>query len=274
MSSSDVIEYYRLIKDRYMAPHRAGYDQRRFAKFFSLLPERSGMSIYDFGCGSGELAAALIAQGHRVTGSDVSPDMLDKARVNAPGCELTLGGVQEMPEGRWDVVAALNVLPYLSEADEAEFFRNAARMLAPGGAVVFSHTNMLVDLVTFNRYTVEFWRDHIVPHVASEPAERERLTAVLKEHLTRGDQPPRSAERKSERDFLAKRRINPISYPPSLAKHGFRVEAMAFTHYFPMPPQWMEANQPDLSFKLEEALADSELSLLFASIVVMRAVKA
>ena len=274
MSSSDVIDYYRLIKDRYMAPHRGGYDERRFRKFFSLLPAREAMSVYDFGCGSGELAAALVARGHRVSGSDISPDMLEKARAKAPECIFALGGVDEMPQGKWDVVAALNVLPYLSEAEEARFFPNAVDMLGDGGAVVFSHTNMLVDLVTFNRYTVEFWRDHIIPHVAIDDGERARLVDVLKGHLTRADEPQISAARKSERDFLAKRRINPISYPATLSKYGLRVDALAFTHYFPLPPQWMEAHEPGLSLRLEDAFGDNDLSALFASIVVMRAVKA
>ena len=273
MSRSDIVEYYRRIKDAYMAPHRAGYHKRRFDKLLSLLPGRHAMKIFDFGCGSGELAALLVAHGHAVSGSDLSPDMLEQARERAPGCDFALGGVDDLPGGEWDVVVALNVLPYLSVEEEARFFSNAARMLRPDGAIVFSHTNMLIDLVTFNRYTVEFWRDQIIPYLTQDERERERFLDVFKDHLKRPDEPPTSAARKSERDILAKRRINPIVYPATLSRFGLRVEDTRFTHYYPMPPQYMEAHHPDLVLKFEDAFDGSDLSVLFASIILMRAVR-
>jgi hypothetical protein len=179
-----------------------------------------------------------------------------------------------MPGGEWDAVVAMNVLPYLSAEEEARFFANAVRMLRPGGAIVFSHTNMLVDLVTFNRYTVEFWRDQIIPHLSDDPSERARFVEVFKDHLKHSDEPPMSAAKKSERDILSKRRINPITYPATLSEYGLEVEDMAFNHYYPMPPQWMEANHPELILKFEDAFSKNGLSMLFASIIIMRAVKA
>jgi len=273
MSSSEIVEYYRRIKEAYMAPHRAGYHQRRFDKLLSLLPQRSAMQIFDFGCGSGELAALLASDGHIVSGSDLSPDMLEKARAHAPGCTFTLGGVDDMPNSGFDVVVALNVLPYLSPDEEVRFFSRAVDMLNEDGAIVFSHTNMLVDLVTFNRYTVEFWHEQIIPHVTVDEAEREHLLQVLKDHLRYPDEPKLAAARKSERDILKKRRVNPISYPASLSQYALHVEAKADTHYFPMPPQWMEAHHPDLILEFEDTFSKSDLSALFASIILMRAVR-
>lgn len=275
MSSSEaIIDYYRRIKDSYMGPHRAGAHRRRFEKVLALLPQLGSMRIFDFGTGSGELPAILSAGGHTVCGSDLSPDMLEKARANAPACSFILGGVDDMPDGEWDAVIAMNVIPYLSEPEEARFFTNAARMLKPDGAIVFSHTNMLIDLVTFNRYTVEFWRDQIVPHLSEDEEERARYMEVFRDHLKRPDEPQISSARKSERDILSKRRINPVTYPATLSKYGLRVEDMAFNHYYPMPPQWMEANEPDLTLKFEDAFSRNELSMFFASIIMMRAVKA
>ena len=274
MSGIDRVEYYRTIKNGYMAPHRAQYHKRRFDTFCSLLPQRQGMSIFDFGCGSGELAELLTGDGHVVEGSDLSPEMVELARGKMPQCSFAVGGVYDMPaSGSWDVVGALNVLPYLSEPEEAAFFRNAVGMLKPHGAIIFSHTNMLTDLVTFNRYTVEFWRDQIIPHVTDDAAQRAELLAAFTNHLAAPDMPPRSAARKSERDLLAKRRINPITYGASLEQYGLRVEDVAFTHYYPMPPQWMEANHPDLIIAFEDRFKRSDLSWVFASILVMRAVR-
>ena len=41
--------------------------------------------VMDLGCGSGILAAALIAAGYAVTGVDISSAMIDLSLVNAPG---------------------------------------------------------------------------------------------------------------------------------------------------------------------------------------------
>ena len=258
----------------YVAPHRTGYYMRRFDAFCSLLPPRENMRIFNTGCGSGELASRLSEAGHVVVGSDRSPYMIERAIANAPQCEFMVGGVEDIPGNNWDVIAALDVLPYVSADEEAEFFLAAAGSLKPDGAIVFSHGNMLVDLVTFNRYTVEFWRDCIIPYITSDEAERESLLAAIRGCLTYGNEPQISADRKSERDRLPKRRINPLSYPASLAKFGLRVEASLFTRYYPMPPQWADAHDPDLSLAFEDAFKQNDLSILFGSVMMMRAVKA
>jgi SAM-dependent methyltransferase len=44
----------------------------------------SGATLLDIGCGSGEIAAWLAAQGFRVIGVDFSPTAIDRARVTYP----------------------------------------------------------------------------------------------------------------------------------------------------------------------------------------------
>ena len=51
--------------------------------------------VMDLGCGSGILAAALIAAGYEVTGVDISSAMIDLARVSAPGGSFTVGSVHD-----------------------------------------------------------------------------------------------------------------------------------------------------------------------------------
>jgi 2-polyprenyl-3-methyl-5-hydroxy-6-metoxy-1,4-benzoquinol methylase len=281
----DRTEYYRSIADRYMNLHNtnyaAGYQRNRFNTFNSLLPAGRALRIFDFGCGSGENIVALAREGHAVAGSDLSPEMLDKARRNIsaaglPECDLRLGGVEilaGLSMSQFDVLGALNVLPYLSEAEERTFFSDAREVLKPGGHLIVSHTNALVDIVTFNRYTVEFWREQIIPYITDDAVEREALAREFSAHLTSPDVPAKSASRKSERDVLPKRRINPIVYPAHLkSSYGLTLEGIAFTHYHPMPPQFMESSEKYLGYKLdfEERFRDNPLSYLFASIVLFR----
>ena len=51
--------------------------------------------VTDLGCGSGILAAALLAAGYAVDGVDLSSDMIDLARTTAPAGEFTVGSVHD-----------------------------------------------------------------------------------------------------------------------------------------------------------------------------------
>ena len=99
----DRTQYYREIADRYLnlsgTSYAAGYQRNRFETFSALLPQREGLRIFDFGCGSGDVILELTGRGHDAAGSDLSPEMLQKAREKiaaaaVPPRELYLGGVE------------------------------------------------------------------------------------------------------------------------------------------------------------------------------------
>jgi len=52
----------------------------------------------DAACGTGRYAAHLVERGHRVTGVDSSPDMLERARARVPRAEFLLGDLRRMPQ--------------------------------------------------------------------------------------------------------------------------------------------------------------------------------
>jgi ubiquinone/menaquinone biosynthesis C-methylase UbiE len=272
----DRVGYYSQIASSYIKPteYSKTYHARRFRTFNSLLPKGS-LDLLDFGAGSGENIIEMAALGHRVIGIDLSPEMVALGKNKIPAtCSLAVGGVPELRtygDESFDAVCALNVLPYLSTAEEAEFFSQARRILRPAGCVVFTHTNALIDLVTMNRYTVEFYRDHIIPLLTEDVAEREEFQGHLAAHLTSPNQPTRS-ESSSEREKIPKRRINPISYPKELERlHSLRIDSIEFEHYYPMPPQFMEASNHKLKiFDFADRMKGNPLSYVFASIVMMR----
>jgi hypothetical protein len=207
--------------------------------------------------------------------------MIEEARVRVMAAgedadAVAIGDLTTLsryPDGGVDVVAALNVLPYLGEEEEAEFYRQARRIVGPGGWVVVSHTNELIDLVTFNRYTVEFWRERIIPAATGDVEQRDELGRILAGHLTHPEVPAPASGHRSERDFLKKRRVNPIVYPGSLTdRFGFVVEEVAFTHFHPMPPQFLEASDRyrGIAFAFEDRMKNDPLRFLFASIIMLR----
>lgn len=93
--------------------------------------------ILDAGCGTGSLGTHIRAA--HLVGIDLSPEMLAKARERNVYQELIEGDlVATMAErtDRFDIVAATGVLYHI--ADLRPFFRQAARLLVPGGHLFFS----------------------------------------------------------------------------------------------------------------------------------------
>lgn len=99
--------------------------------------------VSDLGCGSGILAAALIAAGYDVDGIDISADMIDLARTTAPAGEFTLGSVHDAAIRPSVAVAATGeVLNYAVDPRAGldaltAVADRAFQALAPGGVLAF-----------------------------------------------------------------------------------------------------------------------------------------
>ena len=110
----------------------------RMAKFvFGLVGSTLAKRVLDAGCGTGLLGTHLRAA--RLVGIDQSPDMLTKARARGIYAELVEGDLVQAMAARtdsFDLVASACVLYHI--ADLAPFFREAARLLVPGGHLFFS----------------------------------------------------------------------------------------------------------------------------------------
>ena len=103
--------------------------------------------VLDAACGIGTQALGFAHAGHKVTGSDLSPAAVRRARHEAGlrGLEITfrvadLRVLSGYHAGPFDVVAMLdNALPHLeSEADIEAALREVASLLRPGGLFMAS----------------------------------------------------------------------------------------------------------------------------------------
>ncbi|MGW5332181.1 class I SAM-dependent methyltransferase [Streptomyces bauhiniae] len=94
--------------------------------------------VLDLGCGTGSLALLAAEQGHRVTGVDASPAMVERARAKLTGRDArVLCGDAAIPpvvaEG-YDVILVRHVLWTLPRP--AEVLRHWRTLLRPGGRFV------------------------------------------------------------------------------------------------------------------------------------------
>jgi SAM-dependent methyltransferase len=115
---------------------------------------REGAALVDLGCGGGQLCLDAAELGWRVVGVDVAPGMIEEARELCRGrdVELAVASYDEsgFPDGSFDAVTALGLIEYLPE--DASLFREARRLLRPGGRFAVSCRNRLYNLLSANRY--------------------------------------------------------------------------------------------------------------------------
>ena len=104
----------------------------------------SGARILDVPCGQGRHAHLLAEAGYRVDGLDYSEDLLERARKRGTSSTLkyTRGDMRKLPRawsGKFDAV--LNLFTsfgfFADPRDDARVIREFARVLAPGGALVW-----------------------------------------------------------------------------------------------------------------------------------------
>jgi ubiquinone/menaquinone biosynthesis C-methylase UbiE len=110
------------------------------ARLHELVQERTsgGTTLLEVACGTGAYLEPL-SRNYRVTGVDLSPAMLDRARRRMPGAELIQADMEDFDLGKtFDVVVCLfSSIAYVQTlAGLRETIAGFARHLAPGGLVV------------------------------------------------------------------------------------------------------------------------------------------
>lgn len=118
--------------------------------FYLALAGDQPKTILDMACGTGRLAVALAARGHRVTGADPSPGMLQVARTRPGTGRVTWvesAATNLALATRFDLIImtghAFQVL--LTDAEIQAALSILRNHLAPGGTLAFETRNPLVE---------------------------------------------------------------------------------------------------------------------------------
>jgi predicted TPR repeat methyltransferase len=94
----------------------------------------------DLGCGTGLAAAAFAREVDHFTGIDLSPRMIERARLTGLYAELEVAdmaqGLRGKPDASADLILAADAMVYI--ADLAPVLREVKRVLLPGGLLAFT----------------------------------------------------------------------------------------------------------------------------------------
>ena len=129
----------------------------------ALASLKKGEVVLDLGSGAGFdcfLAADKVGDMGRVIGVDMTPEMIEKARENAEkgnyqNVEFRLGEIENLPaaDNSVDVVISncvINLVP-----DKGRAFKEAFRVLKPGGRLMVSDIVLLKELPDFIMNSIE-----------------------------------------------------------------------------------------------------------------------
>ena len=101
-----------------------------------------GMRVLDIGCGTGVAAITAARMGARVKAADLTPQLLEKARVNSQVAEVEVewleADVEQLPfaDGEFDVVLSQFAHMFAPRPEVA--IAEMLRVLRPGGTIAFS----------------------------------------------------------------------------------------------------------------------------------------
>ena len=128
----------------------------------ALASLKEGETVLDLGAGAGFdcfLAANKVGDKGKVIGIDMTPEMLEKARENArkggyENVEFRPGEIENLPvaDNSVDVIIS-NCVINLSP-DKRKVFREAFRVLKPGGRLMVSDITLLKELPDFIRNSI------------------------------------------------------------------------------------------------------------------------
>ena len=146
-------------------PETAAESFAGVANPFSLGRLEAGEHVADLGCGAGTdslVAAQMVGSSGHVTGIDMTPEMLAKARVAA--AELGLenvdfieGEIEQLPfdDASIDVVISNGVIDLVPDKDAV--FAEIFRALRPGGRIQLADVTIQNPVSEEGRRNIDLW---------------------------------------------------------------------------------------------------------------------
>jgi SAM-dependent methyltransferase len=148
----------------------------------ALASLKEGDVVLDLGSGGGFdafLAAAKVGSSGKVIGVDMTPEMVEKANANAvkggfQNVEFRLGEIENLPVSDSEVNVIISNCVINLSPDKKQVFKEAFRVLMPGGRLMVSDLVLLKPLPEIVRQSVEAY----VGCIAGAVMKEEYLAAI------------------------------------------------------------------------------------------------
>lgn len=116
------------------------------SSFVAMRAQLAGALVADVGCGGGLLSESLTQHGARVTGIDLSPTMIEVAKLHAASANLPIeyrlqaaADLAATAAGTFAVVCCMELAEHVP--DPAALIADLARLLRPGGSLFVATIN-------------------------------------------------------------------------------------------------------------------------------------
>lgn len=194
-----------------------------------MLTKETPGTLLDAGCGDGFPLVTFMDNGWDAYGVDLSPNMVREAQEHLEKkgyssrrvSESSLVNLSAFEDNLFDVVTCLGVMYYIE--DDALAYKEINRILKPGGIFICSQQNELFDLFTFNKYTLRFFRNNILPLASKSSEDYIILESEVSDLITNPEAPIRH-DGWSSRDAVFTRPENPLIYAEKLRKFNMLVD--------------------------------------------------
>jgi arsenite methyltransferase len=124
-----------------------------------------GEDVLDVGCGAGMdtlIAAQMVGTGGSVTGIDMTPEMVDKARRSAAemglrNVTIVEGSAEQVPfaDASFDVVISNGVIDLIPDKDAV--FSEITRVLRPGGRIQLADVTIQRPVSEESKKDIDLW---------------------------------------------------------------------------------------------------------------------
>ena len=112
-----------------------------YDKFCKLVDKRNA-DIFEIACGPGNITKYLLANrpDFRITGIDLSPEMIELAKVNNPAGEFMVMDCRDIYkiDKKYEAIMCGFCLPYLTREESAKLIGDASGLIHPDGLIYIS----------------------------------------------------------------------------------------------------------------------------------------
>ena len=220
-----------------------GGDLYRILLVANLLESLKPKKVLDVGCGTAEPMLRFLKSGYDMHGFDLSPGMVEQGKRKMidngySGDLVNVGDILD-PEivgrygkGAFDAVVANGVLPYIEDCDTAH--RNLTDLIKPGGYYISAYSNALMDMMTFNRFTMRFYLENYISPLAIDDKDKKEIMDNLQKLITYPDKPKSIPE--GARDEIYVGAHNPMTIGETLKTFGLLQQDILFYKFHAFPP--------------------------------------